>query len=235
MLLIVFIILLIIYANSIKFRSVSHQHKFATNPPTNIRSRPILHSQIIDASEALTRGFFDDPIMNTFMSQNQKVLRFQYFFEGWLRLQYSIDKDYTFSDDLSCGAAIWSNINKWQMSLKDLLRFLPICFVSCGWHPINIYKLLNMFVIMETEHHRIKEPHYYLHTVAVDTSFHGRGFGTEILRPILEKCDLEKVHAYLESSNPRNVPFYQRQGFEIVKKRLVNGCVMHFMLRKPSS
>ncbi len=31
---------------------------------------------------------------------------------------------------------------------------------------------------------------------------------------VLEKADREGIHCYLESSNPRNVSFYERAGFE---------------------
>ena len=38
-----------------------------------------------------------------------------------------------------------------------------------------------------------------------------------ILEHTLPRCDEDGVIAYLESSNPRNVPFYQRHGFDIVE------------------
>jgi hypothetical protein len=42
--------------------------------------------------------------------------------------------------------------------------------------------------------------------------------------PILERGDAEGVPAYLESSKERNIPYYQRYGFEVtVELRLPKG------------
>ena len=35
------------------------------------------------------------------------------------------------------------------------------------------------------------------------------------MRSRLDRCDAEHAPAYLESSNPDNVPYYQRFGFEV--------------------
>ena len=40
--------------------------------------------------------------------------------------------------------------------------------------------------------------------------------GSALLRYALEQCDRDGMPAYLESSNPRNIPLYQRHGFEII-------------------
>jgi ribosomal protein S18 acetylase RimI-like enzyme len=40
-----------------------------------------------------------------------------------------------------------------------------------------------------------------------------RGLGAQLLRPMLKRCDNERLPAYLESTNPRNVPFYESLGF----------------------
>ena len=61
-----------------------------------------------------------------------------------------------------------------------------------------------------------QEPHWYLPFIGVDPVRQGQGIGAALLRPILEKCDAERLPAYLESSNPRNRPLYQRHGFEMV-------------------
>ena len=42
------------------------------------------------------------------------------------------------------------------------------------------------------------------------------GLGTVLMKHALRRCDEEGVPAYLESSNPRNISFYERHGFKIV-------------------
>ncbi len=61
-----------------------------------------------------------------------------------------------------------------------------------------------------------EEPHWYLAMIGVDPARQGRGYGSAILRESLRRCDEEGVIAYLESSNPKNVPLYERHGFEVM-------------------
>jgi GNAT superfamily N-acetyltransferase len=60
------------------------------------------------------------------------------------------------------------------------------------------------------------EPCWYLPLIGVDPACQGRGYGSALLRYALEQCDRDGVPAYLESSNPRNVPLYERHGFAIL-------------------
>jgi GNAT superfamily N-acetyltransferase len=60
------------------------------------------------------------------------------------------------------------------------------------------------------------EPHWFLPLLAVDPAQQGKGYGSALLQPVLAQCDREKRLAYLESSNPRNIPLYQRHGFEVL-------------------
>jgi ribosomal protein S18 acetylase RimI-like enzyme len=64
--------------------------------------------------------------------------------------------------------------------------------------------------------HHPQEPHWYLAMIGVDPARQGRGYGSAILRESLRRCDEDGVIAYLESSNPKNVPLYERWGFEVV-------------------
>jgi ribosomal protein S18 acetylase RimI-like enzyme len=58
------------------------------------------------------------------------------------------------------------------------------------------------------------EPHWYLPLIGTDPAHQGRGQGTALMAYALAECDRQRVPAYLESSNPRNISLYQRHGFE---------------------
>jgi len=60
------------------------------------------------------------------------------------------------------------------------------------------------------------EPHWFLPFMGVDPSQQGKGFGSALLQHTLIQCDRENMLAYLESSNPRNIPLYKRHGFELL-------------------
>lgn len=59
-------------------------------------------------------------------------------------------------------------------------------------------------------------PCWYLPLIGVDPTSQGRGYGSALLRYALEQVDRAGDPAYLESSNPRNVPLYERHGFEVL-------------------
>jgi GNAT superfamily N-acetyltransferase len=58
-----------------------------------------------------------------------------------------------------------------------------------------------------------REPHWFLPVIGVDPSRQGQRLGDRLMRHALARCDADDVPAYLESSNPRNIPFYERHGF----------------------
>jgi ribosomal protein S18 acetylase RimI-like enzyme len=60
------------------------------------------------------------------------------------------------------------------------------------------------------------EPHWYLPLIGVEPTKQGRGCGSALLRHALERIDRDGGIAYLESTNPANIPLYRRHGFEVV-------------------
>jgi ribosomal protein S18 acetylase RimI-like enzyme len=78
------------------------------------------------------------------------------------------------------------------------------------------------------------EPHWYLPFLGVDPLHHGKGFGSALMQHAIVMCDRDNKFAYLESSNPRNIQFYERHGFELLGTIQVNTSPPIFpMLRKP--
>ena len=78
------------------------------------------------------------------------------------------------------------------------------------------------------------EPHWYLNVVSTIPEQQGRGLGTAVLQPVLERCDADGARAYLESSNPRNLSLYRRNGFvDAGEIRLPDGPSLITMWRDP--
>jgi GNAT superfamily N-acetyltransferase len=67
-----------------------------------------------------------------------------------------------------------------------------------------------------TEHHPHDVPHFYLFVLGTARAVQGTGIGSRMLHEILDRCDRQGLGAYLESSNIRNVPFYERHGFKVL-------------------
>lgn len=61
-----------------------------------------------------------------------------------------------------------------------------------------------------------EEPHWYLPLIGADPAHQGQGLGEALMTHALARVDRDHAPAYLESSNPRNIPLYQRHGFEIL-------------------
>jgi GNAT superfamily N-acetyltransferase len=78
-------------------------------------------------------------------------------------------------------------------------------------------------------------PHWYLPWFGVDGARQGRGLGGELMRHCLRFVDRDHLPAYLESPNPRNIPFYERHGFEITAVSQAGACPpVYSMLRAPA-
>jgi GNAT superfamily N-acetyltransferase len=92
--------------------------------------------------------------------------------------------------------------------------------------------MFSMFEQMDALHPQ--EAHWHLPLIGVDPAHQGKGIGSALLSHVLNVCDGQNVPAYLEATSPRNVPLYERHGFEIVGSiQAVDSPQIVQMLRKP--
>jgi len=77
-------------------------------------------------------------------------------------------------------------------------------------------------------------PHWYLQIIGVGPAYHGQGFSSRLVRPVLERIDRERMPCFLETNTGKNVAIYRRFGFEVVSEDKIPGTeVTSFaMLRK---
>jgi ribosomal protein S18 acetylase RimI-like enzyme len=77
-------------------------------------------------------------------------------------------------------------------------------------------------------------PHWYLAFVGTRASARGRGLASALISAVTHKCDASGVGAYLESSDPANVPLYERHGFLVTGEAvIVGGPTVPLMWRDP--
>ncbi len=162
---------------------------------------------------AMARAFDDDPFANWVCAQDKRRARRIYdFMDVAYRITAPHGDVYTTGDVQ--GGAFWAPPAKWKMGPLQQLRLTPAMGRSAGWRRIpSVIGGLNA-----VEKHHPHEPHYYLLALGVEPELQGHGLGTQLMAPILERCDREKVPAYLESSKEKNVPLYERNGFQVTER-----------------
>ena len=159
----------------------------------------------------LARAFQDDPMWRWALGRDgtdERRARLDRFFGGIARVLHPRN-ELTFTAGDFAGAAVWMAPDRWHFSLADEARLAPTVLAAFG--AAGTVRLLRLLGGVERVH--LREPHYYLFAIGADPEHQGRGVGAALLAPMLARCDAEKLPAYLESSNPANLPFYRRHGF----------------------
>jgi ribosomal protein S18 acetylase RimI-like enzyme len=71
-------------------------------------------------------------------------------------------------------------------------------------------------VMQQVDASHPQEDHWYLPAIGVEPMLQGKGYGSALLVSGLKRCDDEHVAAYLEATNPANIPLYERFGFRVI-------------------
>jgi ribosomal protein S18 acetylase RimI-like enzyme len=72
----------------------------------------------------------------------------------------------------------------------------------------------------------VTEPHWHLFPIAVDPTFQGKGFGSALMKPMLERITSVGLPCYLETQNEQNVSLYEHFGFEVIHTDIIPGLEM---------
>lgn len=175
--------------------------------------RPARKADIPALARVLGRAFHDDPVMAWVQPDvERRKAALPGMFSALTRHHFLAGRgtEVAVSDDGVAAAALWDPPGRWQQSPREQLAMLPGVLrafrgrLAAGRAVTDLMK----------EHHP-EEPHWYLGVIGSDPSVRGGGFGHALMCSRLDRCDAEYAPAYLESSNPDNIPYYQRFGFEV--------------------
>lgn len=154
-------------------------------------------------------AFEDDPTFSWFFPNERTRRRRLDGFFAYSFPRMALPHDETWITGDGAAGALWIPPGKWKMPMGQQVRLLP-GFVR--WAGRQTPRMLGTFTRMEKEHPH-EPPSWYLLGLGTMKEKQGRGLGSSLLWHMFERLDAEGVPAYLESSNPRNIPFYARHGF----------------------
>lgn len=176
--------------------------------------RKITREDIPKVSAVMGRAFEDDPFAGWFAANDEKkperITRF-------MRIaleRFCIAHGDSYTTTEFQGGALWTPPGKWKLSLFDQMKMGPQMASVASWRRMP--KVMGGLNAVEKFHPH--EPHYYLLALGVEPTMQGRSIGSQLMAPILQKCDAEGIPAYLESSKDVNVPLYERHGFKVTKE-----------------
>ncbi|MCK5141051.1 MAG: GNAT family N-acetyltransferase [Candidatus Heimdallarchaeota archaeon] len=81
----------------------------------------------------------------------------------------------------------------------------------------------------------MKEPHWYLANIGVDTEFQGKGYGSKLIKPMLERIEKTGYPVFLETNFEGNVGLYEHLGFDLIDETKIpeTEIVNWAMIKKP--
>jgi GNAT superfamily N-acetyltransferase len=176
---------------------------------------PLAEAQLEDAGRALALAFQDDPLQSYVLPDpEQRVLRSPAHFAALLRFGHLFGEVYTTTATPE-GAAIWQ---------PPGVEVTPERAVSAGLDRLPAHigadameRLGRVLDYLEASHRRDVPPeHWYLMIVGVVPARQGQGVGRALLQPVLNRADSASLPCYLDTAQPRNLPFYQKLGFRVV-------------------
>jgi len=172
--------------------------------------RRALPSDREQAASTLGKAFGDDPVMCWTIGPGRDVAqRMTLLFSREIALELADDDHLVDVTADGCGVALWHDVDQWKNTPVQMIKMLPASIRTFGRRLPRAARTLAM---IERVHPH--EPHRYLSYLGVHPSRQGQGLGGALLSSMTAECDEHGLSAYLESSNPRNVPLYARHGFE---------------------
>ena len=185
-------------------------------PASALSGRAVRKATLDDVPElagALARAFDGDPPMRWFLpDEATRHERARRLFDVMLR-RVHLARDYCYTTEGIAGGALWVPPGTFRLSVIDQVALLPGMLRVFGR---GLGRAQRGLTVMESGHPRA--PHYYLDSLGVEPEWQGRGLGSALMRPVLERCDAERMPAYLNAGSARSRDLYLRHGFRVTEE-----------------
>ena len=188
----------------------------ASNAGPQRRKEAVRKATVYDApwlAHTLAQAFYEDPLMRWILpNESQRQRQLYRSFDSIFLKRLCLPHDETYTTEGVAGGALWLPPGTWPLGLLDNLRLLH--YFAASWGR-NVTRGLRFSSHLDSKHPH--DPHFFLYFMGVKPGRQGEGIGTSLMQPVLERCDRERIPAYLEASASRNRALYARNGFEVVE------------------
>jgi ribosomal protein S18 acetylase RimI-like enzyme len=174
--------------------------------------RQVTAADIPRVSQALGKAFWDDPVMRFLIPADKPDSRLTSLMRWEAKSSLEHGTAWMTADGTS--AALWKPPGKWKTTIGELIVQLPTVIGFLRGRTITGLSVLGA---VEKKHPN-DPPHWYLAVLGTEPDGQGKGNGSAVLQPVLERCDRDGECAYLESSKETNIPFYERHGFTVTEE-----------------
>jgi ribosomal protein S18 acetylase RimI-like enzyme len=188
--------------------------------PDRYDVRKAQRAEATDLAGTLAAAFYEDPLVSwVYPDHSRRLVVHERAFGLYLRRVW-LDHEETYTVWDAAGVCVWVPPGAWELGVRQRLSLLPAMLRIYGR---RLPRLLGTASAVEKGHPT--RPHYYLAFVGVAPASQGRGIGSILMHPVLQRCDAEGVPAYLEASSARNRALYERHGFTVTEElRPGRGC-----------
>jgi len=198
-------------------------------PATDLNLRRATMQDVHRLRAVLAEAFYEDPVFGWLMpDERTRLARLRRYFGIELRhLALTRGRVWTTGD--LAGAALSLPPGAWRVPPRTTL-------LEGSAFGVHLFRAARIGAAIEWRHARdVREPHYYVRDVGVHPDMQGRGLGSALLAPTLERCDREGLPAYIEASSERSAALYERLGFQHTRELRVGGRPpLRLMLRPPA-
>ena len=173
--------------------------------------------QIRTASEVLAASFFDYPMFTFYFPDKSRRARYlPWYFQRILNVAQHYGEIYVTADLSGVIFTLPPTHNKISLWEYAQNGFCLTPFIL-GLRNYTRSMKCEAFVHQTREKIMKDRQHYYLWGVAVGPHTKRTGVGSRLLNFIFEKASKEKMPIYLETHDEKNVPYYQKHNFDLMK------------------
>ena len=179
----------------------------------------------------LARAFQDDPVFAwSIPDPDRRRARLPAVFTAFTELYLPHEETYLTTD--GAGAALWAptHVDPFDGEPGETFGQRIAALLDEG----ESQRCLSAGELF-AEHHPA-QPWMYLQLIGVEPDHQRRGLGSQLLAPVLARCDATGTPAYLEAGTVDNRRLYQRHGFDTIGEIALpdDGPPVWLMWREPA-